>query len=79
MLFVTHSIEEALVLADRVVVMSARPGRLLADVPVPFGRPRPAGLRTTAAFRDMEEEIWSLLRVEVERTVPLLSPGPSPA
>ena len=78
-LLVTHSVEEALVLADRVVVLSARPGRVLADVPVPFDRPRPPDLRTTVAFRGLEEEIWGILRAEVERTVRVLPCGASPA
>ena len=77
-LLVTHSVEEAIVLADRVVVMSARPGRVLADFPVPFARPHPPDLRTTVAFRSLEKEIWELLRAEVERTLPLLARGASP-
>ena len=72
-IFVTHSVEEAIVLADRVVVMTARPGRVLADYEVPFGRPRPPDLRTTPAFRELEADIWGLLRVEVERALPALS------
>ena len=71
-LLVTHSVEEALVLADRVVVLSARPGQVLADFGVPFGRPRPPDVRRTVAFRSLEEEIWALLRAEVERTLPQL-------
>jgi NitT/TauT family transport system ATP-binding protein len=78
-LLVTHSVEEALVLADRVVVMSARPGRVLADYPVPFARPRPLDLRATAAFRSLENDIWELLRAQVERSVPLLAGDAPPA
>jgi ABC-type nitrate/sulfonate/bicarbonate transport system ATPase subunit len=47
---VTHDVEEALVLADRVLVLSERPGRVVADVPVPFDRPRPPGLVGDPAF-----------------------------
>ena len=77
-LLVTHSVEEAIVLADRVVVLSARPARVLADFPVPFARPRPPDLRTTDAFRFLEKEVWALLRAEVERTLPLVPHAPSP-
>lgn len=65
-LFVTHSIDEALLLADRVVVMSSRPGRVLDDIPVPFARPRTRAARTTAEFGELEEHIWQLLKAEVE-------------
>ena len=65
--FVTHSIEEALLLGDRVAVMSARPGRIKALVDVTFPRPRDAGIRRTTAFQDLEEHIWTLLRDEAAR------------
>jgi NitT/TauT family transport system ATP-binding protein len=68
-LFVTHSIEEALVLADRVLVMSARPGRILADHAVPFERPRSAHLRALPEFGELREEIWSVVRNEVDRSL----------
>lgn len=64
-LFVTHSLEEAALLGDRVVVMSNRPGTVIADRPVPFERPRPARLRASADFADFREELWELLRGEV--------------
>ncbi len=68
-LFVTHSIEEALTLGDRVVLMSARPGRILHEVVVPFARPRdPITLRTDPRFSALFAEIWGVLRTEVERS-----------
>lgn len=63
--FVTHSIDEALLLGDRVLVMSARPGTLLREFRVPFERPRSPELRGTPEFAALEQEIWSLLRHEV--------------
>lgn len=67
-LFVTHSIEEALTLGDRVFVMSARPGRLLHEVQVPFERPRDAAaLRTDPRFHALFADVWNVLRDEVER------------
>jgi len=65
--FVTHSLEEAILLGDRVVVMSARPGRIIAERIVPFARPRTAEVRTTADFAELERELWHLLRGEVTR------------
>jgi len=66
--FVTHSIEEALTLGDRVLVMSARPGRLIHEVQVPFERPRDAvALRTDPRFSALFAEVWESLRDEVVR------------
>jgi NitT/TauT family transport system ATP-binding protein len=66
-LFVTHAIDEALLLADRVVVTSSRPGRVLADITVPFARPRSrASARSAPEFGALEERIWTLLKGEVE-------------
>ena len=63
--FVTHSIDEAMVLADRIVVMSAQPGTIKADLRVPFPRPRGmATVRFDPAFAPMFGEIWGLLRDE---------------
>ncbi|HEX3786504.1 MAG TPA: ABC transporter ATP-binding protein [Pseudonocardiaceae bacterium] len=65
-LFVTHAIDEALLLADRVVVMSSRPGRILDDIEVPFARPRTRAVRAEAEFGALEDRIWRLLKGEVE-------------
>ena len=61
-LFVTHSVAEAVFLASRVVVMSARPGRIIADIPVPFEYPRLPGLRYTPEFGALCGEVSSYLR-----------------
>lgn len=67
-ILVTHSIEEALTLSDRVLVMSASPGRLLHEVVVPFARPRDViALRSNPQFSSLVAEIWGVLRDEVER------------
>jgi len=60
--FVTHSVGEATFLATRVVVMSARPGRIVAEVPVPLGYPRAPELRFSPQFSDLAAEISARLR-----------------
>jgi NitT/TauT family transport system ATP-binding protein len=65
-LFVTHSIDEAMVLADRIVVMSAQPGTVKANLPVPFPRPRSlTDVRSDPAFAPLFSQIWESLREEV--------------
>lgn len=61
-LMVTHDIDEAIVLGDRVIVMSARPGRLREDIAVPFARPRSVDVERTAEFSALRSRIWDLLR-----------------
>ena len=63
-LFITHSLEEALVLGDRVLVMSARPGRIIAERRPPFPRPRTGDIRDTPEFTALKGELWELLRKE---------------
>jgi ABC-type nitrate/sulfonate/bicarbonate transport system ATPase subunit len=67
-IFVTHSIEESILLADDVVVMSARPGRIMATVPIGLPRPRTLECVSTPAFGRLFERIYSLIRDEVEKT-----------
>lgn len=60
-LLVTHSVDEAVLLADRVVVMSGRPGRVIADVPVNFERPRSADLTHAPEFHELVDHLTALL------------------
>jgi len=61
-IFVTHSIEEALYLADRIVVISPRPGRIEQIIDVPFARPRRDDMKTSAEFLGLRREIWQSLK-----------------
>ncbi|MET8025585.1 ABC transporter ATP-binding protein [Streptomyces avermitilis] len=63
-LFITHSLEEAIVLGDRVLVMSARPGRIIAERRPPFPRPRTGDIRSASGFTALKSELWELLRRE---------------
>jgi NitT/TauT family transport system ATP-binding protein len=62
-LFVTHSMEEALLLSDRVILLSARPGRIQKILDVPFGRPRDRAISITPEFQQLREYLWDQLRV----------------
>jgi NitT/TauT family transport system ATP-binding protein len=61
-LFITHSVAEAVFLSTRVVVMSGRPGRIVAEVDVPFAYPRDPDLRYTAEFAELSGEVSHHLR-----------------
>ena len=63
-IFVTHDIDEAILLADRVIVFGTRPGRVIAEVPVEIERPRPSifELRTDRRYSELSLELWRLLQ-----------------
>jgi NitT/TauT family transport system ATP-binding protein len=66
--YITHSIEEALLLGDRTVVMTAQPGRIKQIIDVPFPHPRDViGLSGSAEFGAMKLAIWRILEEEVQR------------
>ena len=61
-LFVTHSIEEAIYLADRILVLSSRPARVQQTIDVPFPRPRSEDVKTAPQFLEIRQEIWERLK-----------------
>jgi len=71
--YVTHSIDEAILLGDRVVLMTAHPGRLLATFAVDIARPRTIDTMNTAAFVRLRGQIWDQLGREVARAMEMQS------
>lgn len=66
--FITHSIDEAITLGDRVVVMTARPGKIKEIIPVDFPKPRwKYDVRSTDEFVKMRDHVWRLLHEEAKR------------
>jgi NitT/TauT family transport system ATP-binding protein len=71
-LFITHQIDEAIFLSDRVIVMSARPGRILADLPITLPRPRQLEVKRTPEFVEYTDAIWRMISGELQpEAVPL--------
>jgi ABC-type nitrate/sulfonate/bicarbonate transport system ATPase subunit len=66
-LFVTHDIDEAVFLSTRVLVMSARPGRIILDLPVALPFPRPYTVKTTLEFTSLKAQLTEAIRAEVRR------------
>lgn len=64
-LFITHSIDEALILSDRLIVMSARPGRVKAVYENDLPRPRMLDVQITSRFLELKREVWNLVQEEV--------------
>ena len=70
-LFVTHDVEEAIFLADRVVVLASRPGNLKRIVPVPLPRPRRYDIVTTPEFSELKRGILADIREETLKVMAL--------
>ncbi len=68
-LFITHQIDEAIYLADRVLVFTVRPGRVKEVIKVPFPRPRPLDLKRTPEFIAYVDRVWKLIEEEVRASV----------
>lgn len=68
-LFITHDIDEAVFLSDRIFVMSARPGRFKEEIAVPFGRHRTDGLRNSLEFLEIRTQVYNLLHAEGKAVV----------
>jgi ABC-type nitrate/sulfonate/bicarbonate transport system ATPase subunit len=66
-LFVTHDIDEAIFMANRVVVMTARPGSIKCDLPVPMPHPREYTIKTTPEFAQLKARLTEEIRVEAKR------------
>jgi ABC-type nitrate/sulfonate/bicarbonate transport system ATPase subunit len=68
-LFITHDVDEAIFLSDRVYVMTARPGRVKAEIAVALPRPRAYEVQTSPDFIDIKRQIMALIREESLRTI----------
>ena len=75
--YVTHDIEEAVVLGDRVLVLTGRPGRIQGEITVPLGRPRKLEYAATEEVAAIKWQIWSLLEEEARRSLTLTSQEPA--
>jgi NitT/TauT family transport system ATP-binding protein len=69
-LFITHDVEEAVFLADRLYVMTRRPGRIKEEIAVPFPKPRTFDIVTTSTFVAIKERVLHLIREELTTTHP---------
>jgi NitT/TauT family transport system ATP-binding protein len=70
-IFVTHQIDEAVYLSDRVVVLTVRPGRIKEIVKIDLPRPRELAVKRTPAFVEYTSHIWQLIEQEVQESVAL--------
>jgi NitT/TauT family transport system ATP-binding protein len=74
-LFVTHQIDEAVFLADRVVVMTSRPGQVKAVLDVNIERPRDLSVKRTPPFLELVDEVWKLIEEEVKAALQITGNG----
>jgi NitT/TauT family transport system ATP-binding protein len=68
-LYITHDIEEAILLGDRVLVMTGRPGSIRADIPIPIDRPRQFARAIDEAVIEIKWQIWKMLEAEVRTSL----------
>jgi NitT/TauT family transport system ATP-binding protein len=74
--FITHSLDEAIFLSDRVAVMTRRPGAIKAILEVPLPRPRDAELRNAPEFVRLRQQAWDMIKDEVQLANPASTPRP---
>src|SRR4030081_1359497 len=74
-LFVTHQIDEAVFLADRVIVMTSRPGQVKAVLEVDIPRPRDLTIKRTPRFLELVDEIWKMIEEEVKAALEIHGDG----
>jgi len=74
-LFITHQIDEAVYLSDKVVVMTARPGRVKAILDVDIPRPRDLHVKRTPRFLEIVDEIWGMIEEEVKAALQIFDKG----
>jgi NitT/TauT family transport system ATP-binding protein len=70
--YVTHDIEEAILLGDRILVMSARPAVISADISVPLDRPRDKSSQQESIIFEIKRKIWNMLKDDVRHSLGLV-------
>lgn len=68
-LLITHQIDEAVFLSDRVIIFSARPGQILEEIVIDLPRPRTIEIKRTQAFVNLVDRIWKLIEHEVRASL----------
>jgi NitT/TauT family transport system ATP-binding protein len=74
--FITHSLDEAIFLSDRIAVMTRRPGTIKQIIDVPLPRPRAAEVRNSTDFIRLRQQAWDILKDEVQFANPAAVPRP---